>query len=70
MAGKAYMTPRADSRTSKGFGLLSRHRAQVLQVALVPDEHDDDIRVCVVAQLLEPARHVHVCRMLGDIVYE
>lgn len=42
----------------------------MLQIALVPDEHDDDVRVRVVAELLEPPRHVHVRRVLRDVVHE
>ena len=40
----------------------------MLQIALVADEHDDDVRVCVVTELLEPPRHVHIRRMLRDVV--
>ncbi len=42
----------------------------MLQIALVPHEHDDDVRVGVVAELLEPARHIDVSRVLRDVVYE
>jgi hypothetical protein len=42
----------------------------VLEIALVSDEHDDDVGVGVVAQLLEPPLNVLVCRVLGDVVYE
>ena len=42
----------------------------MLQIALVPDEHDDDVRVRVVAELLQPPRDVDVRRMLGDVVDE
>ena len=56
--------------TSKALGLVRRHCPQVLQIALVSDEHDDDVRVRVVAELFQPPRHVHVCRMFGDVVDE
>ena len=40
----------------------------MLQVTLVPHEHNDDVRVRVVPKLLQPPRDVDVRRMLGDIV--
>ena len=42
----------------------------MLQIALVPDEHDDDVRVRVVAQLLQPALHVLVRAALRDVVHK
>ena len=42
----------------------------MLQIALVADEHDDDVRVGVVAELLEPSRDVDVRRVLRDVVHE
>lgn len=52
------------------LGLLCRYRPKVPQIALVADEHDDDVRVGVVAQLLQPAEDVDVGRVLGDVVDE
>lgn len=40
------------------------------QIALVTDEHDDDVRVCVVAEFLQPAKNVDVSRVFRDIVHE
>ena len=40
------------------------------QIALVTHQHDDNIRVGVVPQLLEPPRHVLVCLVLANIVDE
>ena len=42
----------------------------MLEIALVADEHDDDVRVGVVTELLQPPRDVDVRRMLGDVVDE
>ena len=42
----------------------------MLQNALVPDEHDDDVRVRVVAELLQPPRYVDVRRVLRDVVHK
>lgn len=42
----------------------------MFQVALVSDQHDDDIGIGVVPQLLQPSSYVNVCWVFGDIVYE
>lgn len=55
-------------RTGKGLGLIGRHSAEVLEIALVTDKHDDNVLVGVVPELLEPAGHVLVRRVLGNVV--
>lgn len=57
-------------RTGKGLSLLGRYGAQVAQIALVADEHDDNVGVGVVAQFLEPPGDVLVGLVLADIVDE
>lgn len=42
----------------------------MLQIALVTNKHDDDVRIGVISQLLQPSRNVRVRRVLGDIVHE
>jgi hypothetical protein len=42
----------------------------MLQVALVSDEHDDDVRVCVIPKLLQPPYRVDVRRMVRNIVHQ
>jgi hypothetical protein len=42
----------------------------MLQIALVADEHDDNVGVCVVAKLLEPSLDVGVRWLLGDVVHQ
>ena len=37
---------------------------------LVSNEHDDDVGLGVVAQLLEPPLHVLECDLLGDVVHQ
>jgi hypothetical protein len=59
---------REQERTSEGFRFLSRHGTKVLKIALVANQHDDNVRVCVVAQLFEPARNVYVRGVLCDVV--
>lgn len=40
------------------------------QIALVTNQHDDDVRIGVISQLLKPSSHIVVCLMLADVVYE
>jgi hypothetical protein len=42
----------------------------MLQIALVSDQHYDDVCVGVVSQLLKPSSNIDVCRMFGNIIYE
>ena len=39
------------------------------QVALVAHQHDDDVAVSVVTQLLQPAFHILLCQVLGDVLH-
>ena len=63
-------TQRRQEHTCERLRLLCGDRAEVLEIALVADEHDDDVRVGVVAELLQPPCHVHVRRVLRDVVHE
>lgn len=58
------------TRTSKRLGLICGHGPKVLQIAFVTDEHNDDVRICVVTQLLEPPCDVDIRRVLGDVVHQ
>lgn len=40
------------------------------QIALVSDQHDDDIGIGVVPQLLQPSRDVLVCLVFANIIDE
>jgi hypothetical protein len=42
----------------------------VLQIALVTDQHDLDVAVRVISELLEPSGDVFVGKSLGDVVDE
>lgn len=57
-------------RTCKLLSLLCRHRPQMPQIALVSNQHDDDVRVSVVAQLFQPPCDVLVRLVLADVVDE
>jgi len=54
----------------KLLGLLGRYSAQVSQIGLVSDQHDDNVTVGMVSQLLEPSGDVLVCLVLADVVDE
>ena len=56
--------------TCEGAGLIRGHGPQVAQVALVAHQHDDDVAVGVVPQLLQPALHVLVSQVLGDVIHQ
>ena len=40
----------------------------MLEIALVSDQHDHNVRIRMVTEFLQPAMHVLVCRMLGNVV--
>jgi hypothetical protein len=42
----------------------------MFQVALVSYQHNDDVGVGVVSQLLQPSSYVGIRRVFGDIVHE
>jgi predicted phosphodiesterase len=42
----------------------------MLQIALVADQHDDNVRVGMIAQLLQPPRNVDIRCVFGDIIYQ
>jgi hypothetical protein len=57
-------------RTGKLFGLFGGHRSKMSQIALVTDQHDDDVGISVISEFLEPSRHVVVGLVFADIVDE
>jgi hypothetical protein len=59
-----------NDRTGKGLGLVSRHRPQMPQIALVSDQHNDNVGIGMVPELLEPPGHVLVGLVLADVVDE
>ena len=40
------------------------------QIALVSDQHDDDVRIGMISELLQPPGHVLVGLMLADVVHK
>lgn len=57
-------------RTGKRFGFFSGHCSEMPQIALVSDEHNDNISIGVVPQLLQPSGDVLVSLMFADVVDE
>lgn len=56
--------------TGKLLGLLGGHSAQVSQIGLVSNQHNDNVTVGVVSQLFEPSGDILVCLVLADVVNE
>lgn len=61
---------RGSTRTGKLLGLLGGDCTEVSQIALVTNQHDHNIRVSVVTQLLQPPVDIVVGLVLADIVDE
>eukprot|EP00957_Ditylum_brightwellii_P103297 7872493-Ditylum_brightwellii.AAC.1 len=55
---------------TKSHGLVSFNRAKVPQVRLVSNEHNDDVGLGVITELLEPALNIFKGTVFGDIVYQ
>lgn len=58
------------TRTGKLLRIIGGDRPQVSQIALVSDQHNHNIGVGVLSQLLQPPRDIFVGLMLADIVHE
>lgn len=54
--------------TGKSFRLVGWHSAQVLQITLVTNQHNDDVRIGMVPQFLQPSRYIDIGCVFGDIV--
>lgn len=56
------------AHTCELLGLLRWNSAKMSQIALVTDQHDNDVTVGMVPQLLEPSSDILVRLVLADIV--
>jgi hypothetical protein len=54
--------------TCKLLSLLCGYSSQVSQIALVSDQHDDNVGIRMIPQLLQPSCNVLVCLVFADIV--
>lgn len=59
-----------DQHTRKLFRLLRGHCPQMSQIALVSDQHDDDVGIGMIPQLLQPPVDILVGLMFADVVHE
>ena len=50
--------------------ILGGHSTEMPQIALVSNQHDDDVAVCVIPKLFQPPRDVLECLVLADVVDE
>lgn len=42
----------------------------MFQIALVPYQHDDDVAVCMLSQLIQPSPHIDERLLLADIIHQ
>lgn len=56
--------------TGKLLRFFCRHGPEMPQIALVTNQHDNDVGICVVPELFQPSRNVVVCLVLADVVNE
>lgn len=61
---------RMEGGTCKAPGLISGHGPQVPQVTLVAHQHDDNVGISMVLQLLQPALCILIRQVLGNIIDE
>ena len=70
-AKKHFQTkPSLFTHTGKLLGFVGGNGTQVFKIAFVSNKHDNDTRVGVIAQFLEPAVNIFICILLGYIVDE
>lgn len=55
--------------TCKCTCFVSGHSPKVTQVTFIAHQHDDDVAVCVVSELLKPALHILIGQVLGDVIH-
>lgn len=63
------VTGTGSSVTCKGSRLVCGHSPEVAQVAFVADQHDDNVVVGVVSQLLQPALHIFIGQVFSYVVH-
>lgn len=56
--------------TCKGPGLVSGHSSEVPQVTFVSHQHNDNVVVRMVTQLLQPALYVLIGQVLGNVIHQ
>jgi hypothetical protein len=56
--------------TGKGFCFFCGDGSEMSQIGLVADQHDDNVGICMITKLFEPAYNILIGNMLGNIVHE
>lgn len=59
-----------DQLTCKLLGIFCRHSTQVSQITLVSNEHDDNVGIGMVTELLQPPVDIVIGLVLADVVNE
>jgi hypothetical protein len=54
--------------TGKSLGLVSWHSTQVLEIALVPYQHDNNVGVGMIPQFFQPSVDILVGRVLCNVI--
>ncbi len=54
--------------TCKSSGLISGNSPEMPQIALVAHQHDDNVVIRMIPQLLQPALHILISQMLCDVI--
>lgn len=57
-----------EMQTCESSGLIGGNGPEVPQIALVAHQHDDDVVIRVIPQLLQPAFDVFVSQMFCDVI--
>lgn len=56
--------------TCKHLGFICGHCPQVAKITFVAHQHDDNVAVCVVLQLFQPALGIFVRQVFGNVVHQ
>ena len=63
-------SPKTRVHTTKLLRILGRHGPEMPQIALVPHQHNHNVRIRMIPHLLQPARHILICLQLADIKHQ
>lgn len=61
---------KGEVHTRKCLSFFSRYSTKMLQIALITNQHNNNIRIRMVTQFFKPSRYVYISRMLRDVVNE
>lgn len=54
----------------KCLSIISWHTSQMLEIRLVPNQHDHNVGVGVISQLLQPSFNILIGYMLRDVIHQ